>query len=249
MEKKKIVSIEDRIPKLKEARKKKANRRLLFYLTIFFVLISIIIYLQSPLSHIKEIEVQDNYFLSDEQVVSVSGLALGTNIWMLNKNSVQKKMENHPVIDSAQVKRKLPFTIELDINEHQVVGFLKEEESTYYPVLESGMIISNSDIVYDGDNPLLTNFDDDDYLTRMTIELGDLPVEILNLISEITWEPTEKNKHKIVLYMNDGYVVESTMRDFATKMKSYPSIVSQLDGEDKGIIHMGVGTYFEKIDE
>ena len=38
MEKKNVVSIEDRIPKLKEARKKKANRRLHFLSIYFFLL-------------------------------------------------------------------------------------------------------------------------------------------------------------------------------------------------------------------
>lgn len=248
MEKKKIVSIEDRIPRLKETRKKKANRRLLFYLSVFFVLISIIVYLQSPLSHIKQIEVNENYVLSDEDVIKMSGVSLQTNIWMLNKHSTKKKIENHPVVESVKVKRKLPFTVEIDVTEHHIVGFLKEE-SVYHPVLENGMIITKSNIPYRGNNPLLTNFEHDDYLTRMAVELNELPEDIFNLISEITWEPTKKNKHKIVLYMNDGFVVHSTMRDFANKMKTYPSIVSQLDEGEKGIIHMGVGTYFEKIDK
>jgi len=247
MEKKKIVSIEDRIPKLKEARKKKANRRLLFYLAVFFVLISIIVYLQSPLSHIKQIDINDNYVLSKEDVIKISDVALDTNIWMLNTGSTKKKVENHPVIESVTVKRKLPFTVEINVNEHHIVGFLKEE-SMYHPVLENGMIITKSNIPYTGNNPLLTNFDHDDYLTRMAIELNEVPEDIFNLISEVSWEPTEKNKHKIVLYMNDGFIVHSTMRDFADKMKSYPSIVSQLDEGEKGIIHMGVGTYFEKLE-
>lgn len=247
MEKKKIVSIEDRIPKLKEARKKKANRRLLFYLSVFFVLISIIVYLQSPLSHIKQIDVNDNDVLTEEDVIKISDVKLNTNIWMLNTRSTKKKVENHPVVDSVTVKRKLPFTVEINVNEHQIVGFLKEK-SVYHPILENGMIITNSNIPYRGNNPLLTNFDHDDYLTRMAVELNELPEDIFNLISEISWEPTKKNKHKIILYMNDGFIVHSTMRDFADKMKSYPSIVSQLDEDEKGIIHMGVGTYFEKLE-
>src|SRR5690625_4795940 len=137
MEKKKIVSIEDRIPKLKEARKKKANRRLLFYLAVFFVLISIIVYLQSPLSHIKQIDINDNYVLSKKDVIKISDVALDTNIWMLNTGSTKKKVENHPVIESVTVKRKLPFTVEINVNEHHIVGFLKEE-SIYLPVLENG---------------------------------------------------------------------------------------------------------------
>ena len=49
--------------------------------------------------------------------------------------------------------------------------------------------------------------------------------------------------------MNDGYVVSGTIRDFADKMKVYPSIVSQLEPGSKGIIHIGVGVYFESFDD
>src|SRR5699024_12476680 len=84
MEKEKVVSIEDRIPKLKESRKKKANRRLLFYLSIFFVLIAIIVYLQSQLSHIRHVDIQGNHELTEDEVIAESGLTMGDNIWMFN---------------------------------------------------------------------------------------------------------------------------------------------------------------------
>lgn len=246
MEEKKVVSIEDRIPKLKEARKKKANTRLLFYLSIFFLLISIIIYLQSPLSNIKEIEVTGNKILSDDQIIELSGLAPNKNIWVINPNSVKQSIENHTLIDDIEVERKLPQSVHIDVTEHKIVGYIKEE-GQYSPVLHSGIIVTNLNIQNKGDGPLLHHFDDEEYLKRMAKELTEIPTNIFNLISEVTWEPTEKNKYKIVLYMNDGFIVHATIRNFASKMKSYPSIIAQLNPDEKGIVHMGVGTYFEKL--
>lgn len=45
--------------------------------------------------------------------------------------------------------------------------------------------------------------------------------------------PTDENKNTVLLYMNDGYLVKGTIRDFAEKMEVYPSIVAQLDPEEK----------------
>src|SRR5699024_3959721 len=223
MEKKKIVSIEDRIPKLKEARKKKANRRLIIYLFIFFLLIAVIVYLQSPLSHIKAINVNQNDVLSDEEIIKESGLKINTNIWMYTKGKTIKALEK------------------------KIIGFIKKK-SEYRTVLKNGMIIREEDIPYKGEAPILQEFKDDDYLNHMASELDELPNDLFNLISQVSWKPTDKNKYNIELYMNDGFIVHSSMKDFAKKMKSYPSIVSQLDKDDKGIIHMDVGTYFEKIE-
>lgn len=247
MEKKNVVSIEDRIPKLKEARKKKANRRLLFYLSIFFFLISMIVYLQSPLSHIKNIEVIGSEIVLEQDIINLSGLQSGTNIWLINKQTVTESIKDHPMISDIEVERKLPQTVQLKVKEQNVIGFVKSDLE-FHPVLENGMIVTTSNLLNKGDGPLLINFKDEQYLQRMAVELSKIPVDIFNLISEISWEPTEKNKYKILLYMNDGFIVDATIRNFSSKMTSYPSIVSQLDPDEKGIVHMGVGTYFEKIE-
>src|SRR5690625_2410756 len=93
MEKKKVVSIEDRIPKLKQARKKKANRRLLFYLSLFFFLISVIVYLQSPLSYIHEIKIDGNEVVEEEEILIRSDITTSTNIWTINEREIESLIE------------------------------------------------------------------------------------------------------------------------------------------------------------
>ena len=246
MSKRKIVSIEDRIPQLKKSRKKKANRRLVFYLTIFFLLISIIVYLQSPLSDIKNINITGNSFVMEEEIVELSELTYKTNIWSIDHQEIEKGILDHPVIETVDVKRKLPSTIEIQITEYDLVGYLNESDHIY-PVLGTGVTLPVH-VESFSEAPQMFGFIEEKYLKNMTAEVEKLPKSILNLISEIHWQPTEENKNKIVLYMNDGYVVDGTIRNFANKMQVYPSIVSQLDPDSKGIIHIGVGAYFEEFE-
>src|SRR5690625_305553 len=246
MEKEKIISIEDRIPKLKEARKKKANRRLIFYLSIFFLLISVIIYLQSPLSNVNRIKVTGNDVISNEDIIELSNLSADSNIWVINFRNVEEAIEKHSLIDKVEVKRQLPQSVHIKVKEHKIVGYTKKD-SQYFPVLESGEVVTNHQINNKGDGPILNNFDDEEYLKRIATELSEIPDYIFNLISEVSWKPTEKNKYKVVLYMNDGFIVHATIRNFSSKMKTYPSIIAQLDPKEKGIVHMGVGVYFEKM--
>lgn len=247
MSKKKVISIEDKIPTLKEERKKKANRRLLFYLSIFFVLISMIIYLQSPLSYVKQFKVTGNDILTDEQVIQLASLTDEVNIWTVNQSEIEKKLEDIAIIESAHIVKKYPWTVEISIHEHFLVGYLNNKDN-YSPILENGKVLATNDYFTLGDAPILNKFSDEQYLNRMITELSKLPDSILNLISEIVWTPSEKNKYKITLYMSDGFVVKATIRDFANKMKNYPSIVSQLDDNVQGIIHMNVGSYFEALE-
>src|SRR5690625_4396312 len=125
MEEEKIVSIEERIPKLKQSRRKKANRTLLLYLTLFFILITIIIYLQSPLGHIKEIKVSGNNMIPAEQIVKYSNLKTDTNIWRVYTSEIEKNINEHPLIAEVTVKRQLPQTMAVTVTEHRVIGYMK----------------------------------------------------------------------------------------------------------------------------
>lgn len=245
MDKKKIVSIEDKIPNLKQARTKKTSRRLIFYLSIFFILISIIIYLQSPLSNVKDIEVQGNKIVSESTIIKNTKIDHDTNMWEINSKKINKEIENNPTIKSVNIKRQLPSTILIDVLEYKVVGYVKTKDN-YSAVLENGKIVTNGESGFDLSNaPLLHNFKDDKKLKRMTEELNELPDYLFNMISEIFWIPSKNNEYKIEMFMIDGFTVNTTIREFSKNMEVYPSIVSQLEINDKGIIHVGENSYFE----
>ncbi|WP_407268065.1 cell division protein FtsQ/DivIB [Radiobacillus sp. PE A8.2] len=243
---KNIVSIEDRIPKLKQARKKKANRRLIFYLSVFFLLISFIIYLQSPLSNVHNIEVSGNKFISNEEITTLSGITKESNYWVVNKESVIENIEAHPEIKSVEVRKKFPISIVISITELNRIGYILQEDR-YIPVLENGdLLTANSLSNLNGDAPLLKGFSNSTYLQEMAVEIKKLPDSIVQLISEISWQPKDGNPYKIIVYMNDGYEVEGSIRNFSNTMKAYPSVVSQLEPGIKGIIYISDGgAYFD----
>lgn len=245
MAKKKIVSIEDRIPKLKQARKKKANRRLMFYMGLFAVLISLVVYLQSPLSHVQKINILGNTTIEKEKIEQWSGIALTDNFWNIDGEQIEEKITVHPEIEEAVVNRTFFSTVEIEVKEYDRVGYAVKE-GVYYPILSNGVLLKNNGMKSaGGDAPILLEFEENEYLISMAKELHSLPASISSLISEIIWQPTEKNPYKITLFMNDGYQVEGTIRRFSTNMETYPSIVAQLNPDKEGILHIGIGAYFE----
>ncbi|UFU00945.1 FtsQ-type POTRA domain-containing protein [Radiobacillus kanasensis] len=247
--KRNVVSIEDRIPKLKQARKKKANRRLIFYLSLFFFLISIIVYLQSPLSHIHSIKVEGNEYLTDEEIVKKSGLKEGDSFWNVNKEKIVDQIVANKVVKVVNVSKQFPTTVTISVEEFQRVGYVKESDAQFFPVLENGERLSVEPLgQIPGDAPLLIGFNKATYLSEMTRELRNSPKSIVDLISEIYWKPTDDNPYKILLYMNDGFVVNGTIRNFSKNMKAYPSIASQIEPGSKGVIHIGVGAFFDPVD-
>jgi len=245
MAEKKILSIEDRIPKLKETRKKKANRRLIMYLSLFFLLIVVILYLQSSLSNVSQINVQGTTNIEKKTIVSLSGVSTNDNYWKVNADEVKQKVSEHDEVNSVQVDKNFPSTVTIIVNEFERVGYV-QRDGAFYPILETGERLTSYSLSSPGsDAPLLRGWDEQTYLEEMTRELRQLPSSITRQISELYWTPTENNPYKIHLYMNDGFEVEASIRNFSKNMRTYPSIVSQLDPGQKGIIHIDVGAYFE----
>lgn len=249
MDEEKVVSIEDRIPKLKEARRKKSNRRLIFYLCLFFVLISVVVYLQSPLSYINTIDVSGNHYTDSDYIIEQSGLSEKVNFWSFKTANIETKLTNAPEIKEASVERVFPNHVELHIIEYNQVAYVNQGDS-YGPLLENGTILDplpkndysgDAPIINDFNNPdYLNNFDERDYLMLFTEQLAKLPKTIATHISEIYWEPTESNPFLIKLFMNDGFTVIVSIRQFSNQMSSYPSIASQLT-ETTGTIEMNSG--------
>ncbi|WP_338469905.1 FtsQ-type POTRA domain-containing protein [Niallia sp. XMNu-256] len=248
VEKKNVVSIEDRIPKLKEQRRKKANRRLIFLLLLFFILIACILYFQSPLSHVQAIKVGGNDVYSEQDIIDQADLTHDTNIWKVENEEVEEKIGQLPEIRKVEVKKKFPSTILVQIEELKRIAYVSVE-NYFLPVLENGKILSeNQSTTIPLNAPILFSFTEDKALKEMIIAIEQLPEEVLNSISEVHYDPTDSDEFHISLYMNDGNEVSATIRTFAEKMVHYPAIVSQLEPNQKGVINLEVGSYFKAFE-
>lgn len=213
-------------------------------LLLFFSLILLVIYFQSPLSHIKHIRVTGNSIYDKEEIIQISGITEKTNIWKVEEEVIEGKLKELPEIKSSSVKIHLPNTVEIQVDELKRIAYITKEKH-YLPVMENGKILKDEKVAEIPVNaPILIGFSEGAILDMMIGELETLPEEVLNSISEIQHTPNDTDSYHITLYMNDGFEVSATLRSFSEKMAHYPSIVSQLDPEQKGIIDLEVGSYF-----
>ncbi|MDX5476373.1 MAG: FtsQ-type POTRA domain-containing protein [Bacillaceae bacterium] len=245
MTKNKVVTLEDRIPKLKEQRKQKANRRLITSLSFFFILIILIIYFQSPLSKVSTITVIGNERVLEDEVRRLSLIDNSTSYWRINEKDVVSNLRSHPEIKEVTIQKKLPNHVTLKIEEHLRVAYILDD-GDYRPVLDNGKIlIPQSENIIPHDAPIMFNWRDTDLVVSFIDELIKLPESVIYAISEIHHTPSENNSQLLTLFMNDGFEVNANVRDFSKKLQSYPSIVSQLDPTQKGIINLEVGAFFK----
>lgn len=245
MEKGKVISIEDRIPKLKKIRKRKANRRLIILLSLFFILIGCVLYFLSPLSHVQNVEVKGNRYLSDEQIIKLSDLNKEQSIWKVDTARTAAHIKENPEIKSVEIVPVFPNSLKITVSEHDKIAYLYKGKH-FYPILENGKILEgleSTEIPVFA--PVLLNFKEGVVLNQLLKELIKLPEEIQNSISEIHNSPTKTDQYHITMYMNDGFEVSATSLTLSDKMIHYPSMISQLDPKVKGVIDLEVGSFFK----
>ncbi|MBB3867982.1 cell division protein FtsQ/DivIB [Geobacillus sp. NFOSA3] len=241
---KKIVVLEERVPKLKERRRQKANRRLIAYISFFFLLILCMIYFQSPLSYVRHIQVNGNHHLSAKQVIQLSGITKRTSFWKVKEDEIKRNVEKHPEVKSVSLEKHFPNTIIIHVKERRRIAYIYDQQ-TFFPLLENGYILKkHTSKTAPSDAPILINWKKGEDIQEIAGQLAQLSPSILNAISEIHYTPSDDNRYHITVYMNDGFEVSANVQNFADKMSLYPSIVQQLDPNVKGVIHLEVSNYF-----
>lgn len=123
--KNKIQKEEQKRKKLtkEERKRKKRNKRIKFILKIILslgiIIGGIVFAMTSPLFNIKSIEVINNNGVSSETIISLSGLKTEENIFKYKTTNVVKDIKENSYIENVKVKRKLPNTVQIEVEERK----------------------------------------------------------------------------------------------------------------------------------
>ena len=93
----------------------------------------------SPAFALEEIVVRGATRMSDEEIVGVSGIARGENVFLWPPEEVEARLRAHPWIDRVSVRRKLPGRFEIEVREHTPRALL---------VLDAHYLVSREGVVF-----------------------------------------------------------------------------------------------------
>lgn len=136
--KKKIKKEPKKLTKKQELSKKKRKKifRVIKILMLLGIIIGGVIYaMLSPIFNIKNITVTGNSKISSETIISLSGLSIDQNIFNFWSNDIKEAVKQNAYIDTVEVKRKLPDSIEINV---------KERTATYMITLGNAYVYINN---------------------------------------------------------------------------------------------------------
>lgn len=239
----KSKSFADKLPKLKETRKKRLQRRLTILVGSFGLAALGMIYYVSPLSNLDQIIVEGNEHVSDESVAYATKLTRKDRIWTaLFKPGTEKKIKAaNPRVKTVKVGLTHFNSLKLTVTEFKEVAYIKDKD-ILHPVLENGKILNETSEVIEPDYPILIGFTEGVTLDHLLEKYPEVDAEIRSNIEEIKSTPEKRNKYLMTIKMADGNQILTSSKDYYTKINYYPEVAAKL--EDKGVIDMEAGVYF-----
>ena len=129
----------------------KARKRSLILLKSIIVITLItgviLFLLLSPVFNITEIMVENNSIIPKEEVIELSNIKIGDNIFRVSKIITEKKMKQNPYIESIKLNRKIPNKLSIIVKERKATYAMQIDETSFAYINNQGYILEiNSQI-------------------------------------------------------------------------------------------------------
>ncbi len=113
---------EDAPVRPRKRRRKRHGCAIIIY--SFLAIIALIIIANTPLFAVQKIHVKGNKDYTKKQVIAMSGVKKGDNLFRIHKRSIRKRLVDSSYIRDVNLTRTLPDTITITVKERQAMAYL-----------------------------------------------------------------------------------------------------------------------------
>ena len=208
-----------------------------------FLILFLSIYLLTPLSTLKHIEVTGTVQTTADQVKEASGIQDSdyTISLLLNKDKHAEMVKSDRWIESAKIVYQFPVHFTIEVKEFEIVAYSVSGDN-YYPILSSGSIESTA--VTPANLPekyISVLFNDEEQIKTLISQLNDVSPEIKQEIQKIELAPSKVTSDLLKITMYDTDEILVPLSELGKKLPYYSKIKPQLTVPSG--IDMEVGIY------
>ena len=223
---------------MKKVKKKKRIRfKRVFILIVIFIIIGYIIKSLFSLP-VSNIIIKGNTYLSDQEIIDLSGLSNYPSIIENSSKQIASKLEKNIYISSAKVSKNVHREVTIEISENKPLFYNLSKKKT--------VLMNGKDIDEMLEVPVLINYVPDTIYNDFINSMSKTEYSILKKISEIKYDPSNVDKKRFLLYMSDKNKVYVTLDKFS-KVNNYNDIIEKVlvkYDDKKGTLYLDEGEYF-----
>ena len=208
-----------------------------------FLILFLSIYLLTPLSTLKHIEVTGTDHTSADQVKEASGIKDSdyTISLLLNKDKHAEMVKSNHWIEAAKIVYQFPVHFTIEVKEYEIVAYSVSGDN-YYPILSSGSIESTAVTAANlPEKYISVLFNDEEQIKTLISQLNDVSPEIKQEIEKIELAPSKVTSDLLKITMNDSDEILVPLSELGKKLPYYSKIKPQLTVPSG--IDMEVGIY------
>ncbi|MCA0979895.1 cell division protein FtsQ/DivIB [Exiguobacterium aestuarii] len=241
-----VRSLEDRIPYMKKQRRKKANRRMFSVLSLFGILILLVVYMQTSMSNVKEVNVSGLYWLDESYVFQNMELDTSTKFVSLSPSKMSDQMEKLPGVKRVDMDRSWYNVVHVNVTEEKMIAYARAETGDVV-VLADGSLhptgtITDPQKLKDG--PLLREFNSEKELEKIASELEQVDDATRARMSEVILSKQKGEPTRYEIFMNDGNTLLTPTLKLSETVSKYGEIYENIPKGQQGTVVMDGGFYF-----
>ena len=201
------------------------------------------IYLLTPYSTLKNIEVTGTVETNADQIKEASGIRDSdyTFSLLLNKDKHAEMIKSNHWIESASIHYQFPTNFTIQIKEYGIVAYYVSGED-HYPILSSGTVeTSPVSLVSLPETYMSVLFNDEQQVKTLIEQLAEVSPEIKQAIKTIELAPSSVTSDLLKITMYDTDEVLVPLSELGKKLPYYSKIKPQLTVPSG--IDMEVGIY------
>lgn len=165
--------------KRKNPKKKKDLKFIKWIIIIILFILAVILFMMSSIFNIKQIVVVNNSKITSEEIINLSKLTPGINMFKTTNRSIKSGIKENAYVEDVKIKRNVNGTVTLDIKERKPTYMLKFE-NTYVYINNQGYMLELSEASLEV--PVITGFS----TSNEEIKAGNrLNVDDLNKLDDV----------------------------------------------------------------
>lgn len=201
------------------------------------------VYLLTPLSTIKNIEVKGNSNTQADDIKQASGIQDSdyTLALLLDKETYAERIKSNHWIESAKINYQFPTNFTIEVKEFDIVGYYVSGEE-YYPILSSGAVESTPVNRLNLPETYLTvTFNDEQQVKDLISGLSSISEDIKSKIQKIELAPSKATADLLKITMLDTDEILVPLSELSKKLPYYSKIKPQLT--EPSVVDMEAGVY------
>ncbi|WP_195215469.1 cell division protein FtsQ/DivIB [Streptococcus oralis] len=201
------------------------------------------VYLLTPLSTIKNIEVKGNRNTQADDIKQASGIQDSdyTLALLLDKETYAERIKSNHWIESAKINYQFPTNFTIEVKEFDIVGYYVSGEE-YYPILSSGAVESTPVNRLNLPETYLTvTFNDEQQVKELITGLSTISEDIKSQIQKIELAPSKATADLLKITMLDTDEILVPLSELSKKLPYYSKIKPQLT--EPSVVDMEAGAY------